>query len=988
MDLKEIHEQSQSGKSEAEEIYENKVEGGGEGSLESGEKNKIKEKEEEEEVKSKKDDDDQDDDNASSIGRELKSKSHYCEQLITLDFLLFQLCSPVDGKYPGFLKIIEGLSFSSNVKLSKDLPFPQSPHYESGCPGNPVANTIVARIRDFTRMNPPSFTRSKSDENPQEFLDQVQKVKDIMGVTASKSAELVAYQLQDMDYSWFFLLELKEVNILEFINLKQGNMTEKEYSVKFTQLARYAPHVVANRRSKIKGVKNIKKDRENKMDRTGSFKFAQPKSQGENRSQFCSKPSVLASSSPSAPMLKFRYGNKDRAQGLKPQGSIISARTNPFFHKYGRNHQGVCRDGSNVYFRYDKPGYKIIDYPQLASQVMSFGITNAPTAFMDLMNCVFKQYLDMFIIVFIDEILVYSRSEHDHAKNLRIVLQTLRSHQLFTKFSKYKFWLRLTQKKVKFKWSDSCENSFQELKTRNTKAPILMLPDSSDGFVVYCDASRVGLGCVFIHRGHKILQYMFTQKDLNLRQRKWLELLKYYDMSALYHPSKDNIVVDSLSRMSMGSVAHVEDVDSYSSAWSGATKMYHDMREVYWWIGMKRDIAEFVAKCSTYQQVKIKHQKISGSMQEFSILAWKWEEVNMDFVIGLPHTRRQHDLIWVIVDRMTKLSHFLPIHTSYSAEDYANLYVKDLVAYEFELPSDLALVHPVFHVSLLKKCIGDPAVVIPIEGIDVQISHSYEEVQVKTLDHQVRRLRNKEVSLVKVLWRNQSVEGATWEEEEDMQTKCSSMGFLPPLVECKDEEEKQVNRKEYKLARKEAKSAVTAAKTAAFESFRNPRSSGLQTKEQRSSSSQSSLVESVNRGSYLEAKADMQTKYPHLFSANSDSAQGIVDKIAYPIMELIKNELTRATTVRKAFRQGQPHVEALHDQSAATDLGDAFGGDVGGVVDVGGSHANADVVAIHDDEQVDAQEKINKFEITLYSGPSHPSSCSYSHCKCNQCMDR
>ncbi|WMV24839.1 hypothetical protein MTR67_018224 [Solanum verrucosum] len=105
----------------------------------------------------------------------------------------------------------------------------------------------------------------------------------------------------------------------------------------------------------------------------------------------------------------------------------------------------------------------------------------------------------------------------------------------------------LTQKKAKFVWSDACEKSFQELKDRLTFTPVLTLPEGTDGFVVYCDASRVGLECVLM------------QKDLNLRQQRWLELLKDYDMSVLYHPGKANVVVDALRRLSMASVAHVED---------------------------------------------------------------------------------------------------------------------------------------------------------------------------------------------------------------------------------------------------------------------------------------------------------------------------------------------------------------------------------------------------------------------------------------------
>ncbi|KAH0686116.1 hypothetical protein KY284_016669 [Solanum tuberosum] len=216
------------------------------------------------------------------------------------------------------------------------------------------------------------------------------------------------------------------------------------------------------------------------------------------------------------------------------------------------------------------------------------------------------------------------RNEEEHASHLGVVLLTLKNHQLFAKFNKCEFWLqsvaflghfvssegirvdsqkievvkqwpkptfatdirsflglagyyrrfvegfssiaspltRLTQKMVKFQWSDDCEKSLAELKTRLTTIHVLTLPEGSDGYVIYCDASRVGLGCVLMQRDvftdHKILQYVFTQKELNFRQRRWLEFLKDYDMSLHYHPGKANVVADALSRLSMGRVAHVE----------------------------------------------------------------------------------------------------------------------------------------------------------------------------------------------------------------------------------------------------------------------------------------------------------------------------------------------------------------------------------------------------------------------------------------------
>ena len=108
--------------------------------------------------------------------------------------------------------------------------------------------------------------------------------------------------------------------------------------------------------------------------------------------------------------------------------------------------------------------------------------------------------------------------------------------------------------------------------------------------------------------------------------------------------------------------------------------MYKDLKDVYWWEGMKRDIAEFVSKCLICQQVKAEHQKPAGLFQRIEIPEWKWERITMDFVTGLPRTLRGFDSTWVIVDRLTKSAHFLPVKTTYSATQYAKLYVERIVS--------------------------------------------------------------------------------------------------------------------------------------------------------------------------------------------------------------------------------------------------------------------------------------------------------------------
>lgn len=508
--------------------------------------------------------------------------------------------------------------------------------------------------------------------------------------------------------------------------------------------------------------------------------------------------------------------------------------------------------------------------------VMPFGLTNAPAAFMDLMNTVFREQLDKFVVVFIDDILVYSPDEEVHVKHLREVLEILRQKKLYAKFSKCEFWLksvaflghvvsgegisvdpkkieaitewprptnvtevrsflglagyyrkfvegfstiaaplsRLTQKKTKFEWTADCERSFTELKKRLTTAPVLAQPSGFEGFVIYSDASKNGLGCVLMQGGrviayasrqlklyeqnypthdlelaavvfalkiwrhylygekcevftdHKSLKYLFTQKELNMRQRRWLELLKDYDLTISYHPGKANRVADALSRKScharqtpleremaefgldmVDSTANVlaaliitpslierikeaqkEDttlreirekmmtsqVDGFQihndgSLWyqgrlcvpdeddlrkevlkeahnskmsihPGSTKMYNDLKKNYWWSGMKRHIAEFVERCLVCQQVKAEHQRPGGLLLPLEVPEWKWEHITMDFVAGLPKTRSGNDVIWVIVDRLTKSAHFLPVSSEATVEKLVTLYVDNVVS--------------------------------------------------------------------------------------------------------------------------------------------------------------------------------------------------------------------------------------------------------------------------------------------------------------------
>ncbi|GJZ37894.1 putative reverse transcriptase domain-containing protein [Tanacetum coccineum] len=200
---------------------------------------------------------------------------------------------------------------------------------------------------------------------------------------------------------------------------------------------------------------------------------------------------------------------------------------------------------------------------------MPFGLTNAPAVFMDLMNRVCKPYLDKFVIVFIDDILIYSRNKEEHVNHLRIILDILKKENLYAKFSKCDFWIsivqfighlidsqglhvdpakieaiaksltELTQKNKKNIWGEDQETTFQLLKQKLCEAPIFALPEGNEDFVIYCDASHQGLGAVLMQK---------EKKELNMRQRRWLELLADYDCEIRYHLGKANVVADALIR--------------------------------------------------------------------------------------------------------------------------------------------------------------------------------------------------------------------------------------------------------------------------------------------------------------------------------------------------------------------------------------------------------------------------------------------------------
>ena len=119
--------------------------------------------------------------------------------------------------------------------------------------------------------------------------------------------------------------------------------------------------------------------------------------------------------------------------------------------------------------------------------------------------------------------------------------------------------------------------------------------------------------------------------------------------------------------------------DSPYSIHPGNTKMYLYLKDTFWWTGMKKDIAEYVAVCDVCQRVKAEHQKPAGLLQPLPIPKWKWDKLGMDFITGLPRTRSGYDSIWVVVDRLTKVAHFIPVKTTYTSAKLAKIYMTRIV---------------------------------------------------------------------------------------------------------------------------------------------------------------------------------------------------------------------------------------------------------------------------------------------------------------------
>ncbi|GJX33842.1 putative reverse transcriptase domain-containing protein [Tanacetum coccineum] len=297
---------------------------------------------------------------------------------------------------------------------------------------------------------------------------------------------------------------------------------------------------------------------------------------------------------------------------------------------------------------------------------------------------------------FIDDILIYSKDKKEHEEHLKAILELLKKEKLYAKFLKCEFWIpkvqflealaliaggktvdpakiesikcinlnqstKLTQKGNKFDWGEKEENAFQWIKcyidAEREEAQIEALKSEN--------LENEDVGGMIRKDVPKEKLEPRVDGTLCLNARSWLPC--YGDLRSV--------------------IMHESHKLKYSIH-PNSEKMYQDMKKLYWWPNMKADIATYVSKCLTCARVKAEHQRPSGLLVQPAIPEWKWDNIMMDFITKLPKSSQGFDTIWVIVDRLTKSAHFLPIRENDPLDKLARLYLNRIVA-RYEIPESI-----------------------------------------------------------------------------------------------------------------------------------------------------------------------------------------------------------------------------------------------------------------------------------------------------------
>nr|GEY51318.1 hypothetical protein [Tanacetum cinerariifolium] len=457
-------------------------------------------------------------------------------------------------------------------------------------------------------------------------------------------------------------------------------------------------------------------------------------------------------------------------------------------------------------------------YGHYEFQVMPFGLSNAPTIFMDLVNRVYKPYLDRFVIVFIDDILIYSKSRKENEGHLKLIQRLLKKKELYAKFLKCDLAVK--------------ETAFQLLKQKLCSAPILALPEESENFVVYCDASHKRLGTVLMQREKVITYasrqlkvheknytthdldlgaYIPDQKELNMRQRHWLELLSDYDCKIQYHSRKANVVADALSRkerskplrvralvMTIGLNLPKQILSAQSEAKKEENFVIEDLHDIINKLEPRADgplslnnqswISCYALGTRLDMSTAYHPQTDGQSERTIQTLEDMLRACALDFGKGwdrylplvefsqLTGPKIIHETTEKIVQIKSRIQAARDRQKSYADRKLNPRYIRPFkiiakvgtVAYRLELPEKLSRVYSTYHVSNLKKCLADEPLAIPLDEIQIDKKLHFIKEPVEIMNREVKRLKQSRIPIVKVRWNSMRGPEFMWEHEDQM----------------------------------------------------------------------------------------------------------------------------------------------------------------------------------------------------------------------------
>ncbi|GJW80058.1 putative reverse transcriptase domain-containing protein [Tanacetum coccineum] len=378
-------------------------------------------------------------------------------------------------------------------------------------------------------------------------------------------------------------------------------------------------------------------------------------------------------------------------------------------------------------------------YGHYEFQVMPFGLTNAPA------------------------------DKMEHEEHLKAILELLKKEKLYAKFSKCEFWIPKGEKE---------ENAFQLIKQKLCSVPILALPEGSKDFVVYCDASHKGMGAVLMHRekiwrhylygtkctvftDHKSLQHILDQKELNMRQRHWLEFLSDYNCDIRYHPRKANIVANALSPQTEAlkpENLEKEDVGGMIRKDIPKEKLEPRADGTLCLNGRNR-----LTKSAHFLPIR-ENDPLDKLARLYLNRIVARHRIPVSIICD--HDGRFTSNFWRSFQKA--LGTDLSMSTAYHPETDAKV---RKVAYRLELPQELSRVHHTFHVSNLKKCYTDEPLAMPLEGIHVDDKLQFVEEPVEIMEREIKRLKRSRISLVKVRWNSRRGPKFIWEREDSFKQK-------------------------------------------------------------------------------------------------------------------------------------------------------------------------------------------------------------------------